>query len=191
MSILLPSTWYSRCLGVHSPPPPLRGTPRHTPPALRATSPILGEELGYSVRKAFAETSASETFLVFIFETRHALSLHTQAREMNPAPVGRCPSLSATRPLALDVPTQPSGCRDKVCLVSVHRKQNATWRKAIFIYVTLTYNSIYICKCHLFPVTLLMQSNKRSAFPHKSRPPALIIPPPFLFFVSKGCDPFA
>ena len=110
---------------------------------------------------------------------------------MNPAPVGRCPSLSATRPLALDVPTQPSGCRDKACLVSVHRKQNATWRKAIFIYATLTYNSIHICKYHLFPITLLMQSNKRSAFPHKSRPPALIIPPPFLFFVSNRCNPFA
>ena len=43
--------------------PQFANKPIHTPPALRATSPILGEELGYSARKAFAKTSASKTFL--------------------------------------------------------------------------------------------------------------------------------
>ena len=46
----------------HTPPP----TPRHTPPALRATSPILGEVLGYSVCEAFAATSASKAFLTLL-----------------------------------------------------------------------------------------------------------------------------
>ncbi len=77
------------------------------------------------------------------------------------------------------------------------------WQKTIFIYTILTCDSVYICKCHLFLVTLLVQSNKRSAFPHNGNLPAFIIalpshflitpPPPKGGFPSclRGYDPFA
>ena len=60
-----------------------------------------------------------------------------------------------------------------------------------FIYAILTYNSIHICKCHVFLVTLLMQSNKRSVFPHNGNSPIFIIAPPSPFLISTGHVPFA
>ena len=61
------------------------------------------------------------------------------------------------------------------------------WQKTIFIYIILTCESVCICKCHLFLVTLLVQSNKRSVFPHDVNPPDFIITPfPFTPHPLKG-----
>ena len=78
------------------------------------------------------------------------------------------------------------------------------WQKTIFIYIILTCESVCICKCHIFLVTLLVQSNKRSVFPHNGNLPAFIIAPPSHFLINtpptpkggfafcpKGYDPFA
>ena len=54
--------------------------------------------------------------------------------------------------------------------------RNGVWHaERHFIYIILTYNSIQICKYHLFLVTLLMQSNKRSVSPHNVNTPAFVI----------------
>ena len=54
--------------------------------------------------------------------------------------------------------------------------RNGVWHaERHFIYIILTYDSIQICKYHLFLVTLLMQSNKRSVSPHNVNTPAFVI----------------
>ena len=93
--------------------------------------------------------------------------------------------------------------------------RNGVWHaERHFIYIILTYDSIQICKYHLFLVTLLMQSNKRSVSPHNVNTPAFVITATLPFplqqkptlpfqkghpqpptggstFCPKGCEPFA
>ena len=64
-------------------------------------------------------------------------------------------------------------------------------RMTDIFYVILTHASIHVCKCHLFHVTLLMQSHKRSVRTHNSYSPAFIITPPPLSLINSGHDPFA
>ena len=92
--------------------------------------------------------------------------------------VGRCPTLSATRPLALDGTNRHCSLSIVHCPLFIER----------VIYTTLTHVCIRICNYHLFLVTLLMQSNKRSVFPHNVHPPAFIVRTPNPL---KGALPFA
>ena len=141
---------------------------------------------------------------------------------MTPTPqgidaVGRCPTLNATRPLALDVPTRRCSLSIVHCSLSIgrralpyaecHKAVGLGWDEpALFvvhcslfivhcplfiervIYTILTHVCIRICNYHLFLVTLLMQSNKRSVFPPNVHPPAFIVRTPNPL---KGALPFA
>ena len=51
-------------------------------------------------------------------------------RRDEPCPRMALPYAECLKPLALDVPTKPSGCRDKACLVSVRRKETQHGGKA-------------------------------------------------------------
>ena len=65
--------------------------------------------------------------------------------------------------------------------------RNGVWHaERHFIYIILTYDSIQICKYHLFLVTLLMQSNKRSVSPHNVNTPAFVITATLPFLYNKS-----
>ena len=87
------------------------------------------------------------------------------------------------------VPKRSVSIRDNPALFWRALMNHATGEWRIF-YVILTCGSIRICIYHLFHVTLLVQSNKRSAFPHNGHSPAFIVTPPSLSLISTGRVPF-
>ena len=116
-----------------------------------------------------------------------------------PMDVGRCPTLNATRPLALDGTNRHCSLSIVHCplfivhcpLFIVHCSLSIVHCSLFIervIYTTLTHVCIRICNYHLFLVTLLMQSNKRSVFPPNVHPSAFIVRTPNPL---KGALPFA
>ena len=114
--------------------------------------------------------------------------------------VGRCPTVNAARLRRMLPLGEHHKFRRALPYAECHKAVGLGWDEpALFvvhcslsiervIYTTLTHVYIRICNYHLFLVTLLMQSNKRSVFPHNVHPPAFIVRTPNPL---KGALPFA